>query len=731
MPHASTDIGKEFTHKYESIVRLLGLLESTGRVDNEHAFASTLADYFEYIKSLPDLLARSEYGYTAVYEVDRVLEGFYSETSLQLYQEKPKEMRSIMVDFSALLQKFYLMPRMAQADGRYGKLPGVERFYGRWKEDLGREAGTGKAATEYERACAVAEVLIERKEFSIEVRYFLMAKLGEIVVTLGVDLDFVQSRLRNYADHIASREPFGENVVGGEVLLNLQVLQTLAQGIHNAGIPVDSLSKAIRYWSSRDEFLDTMFKRWKWIWQNDYTSPTALGERSQLMEASELYRSMVDGETRLGVGRSFIEHQEHRLKKPTELFQPIPIFILGRSNVGKSSFFTAINYEVANRGGDPSRKLTFGQQLQAYYDTSNKSWMECKSVPTAAYVYFDFWRDVDVIGYCTYDYRGGDAEPQQWEPNLQEMFRNARGIIFMIDDDDLESPVKMRARAAWSRTILDYWRNSNPQARHVPVALVVNKADQIIPEAMPHIERTSLLPDGLQAAFIENYAIARYVVESPDTGSALGRLKDCMLNDPANNVHPKLQDLVMNLTENFSQFFSRVLDVTYHYQVFLMSSHPPLASGKLTLPWGVLRPFLWMTEILQEEHLSESVSTYESELKTLENEIGAMQNGLESLQRLWDEIDEHQREAEEERKKKIRFALTQREQRIKHLQALIADAEADFTKTAGSFIETPPKNKDDVIAVLQRKMKLKSDLQESLRKRLKNYQTRKEHRLAV
>ncbi len=728
MHQASTDIGRDFTLKYESIVKHLVSLEMTGRVADEHGFASTLAEYFDFMKNLPEMLAGSDFGYTALYEVDRVLEGFYSEAAMQLYQERPKEMRSIVIDFSALLQKFYLMPKLTQVDGRYGKLPGVERFYANWKEDLGRDLNGAKPATEYERVCAVADVLVKRTELSIEVRYFLISKLGEIVVTLGVDLDFVQSRLRNFADHIASREPFEDSVVGGEVLLNLQVLKTLGHDMKSSGIPVDSLAKAMRYWSSRDQFLDTMFKRWKWTWLNDYTSPITLGERSQLIETSDLYRSLADGQTRLGVGRSFLEHQEHRLKKPTELFQPIPIFILGRSNVGKSSFFTAINYEVSNRGGDPSRKLTFGQQLQAYYDTSNKSWLEGKSVPTAAYVYFDFWRDVDVVGYCTYDYRGGDAEPQQWEPNLQEMFRNARGIIFMIDNDDMASPVEMRARAAWSRTILDYWRNSNPQARHVPVALVINKIDLIIPEAMPYIQRQNLLADGLQAAFIENYAISRYEVESPDTSSPLGRLKDCMLNDPANNIHPKLQDLVMSLSENFSQFFSRVLDVTYHYQVYLMSSHAPQTDNKLPLPWGVLKPFLWMTEILQEEHLSESVATYESELKSLEKELTAMKDGLDSLQRLWDEIDQHQREAEEERKKKIRFALTQREQRVKHLQALIGDAEADFAKTASTFIETPPKNKDEVIAVLQRKIKTKGDLQESLRKRLKNYQTRKEHR---
>jgi hypothetical protein len=728
MPHASTVIAQDFTRIAEAIAQHLAASERSGKVADDQAFALTLGNYFDFIKNLPEALLRSEHGYTALFEVDRALEGFFSEEHLQLYQEKPREIRGVLIDFSALLQKFYLLPKMTQADGRYGKLPGVERFYSRWKEGLSRDSGTQRTATEYERACYDAEIILSQKDLSIPVRLFLSSKLGEIVVTLGVDLDFVQSRLRNFADHIASREPFGDSVLTGEVLMNLQALFTIAGDIQKSGIPIDSLQKAIRFWSSRDEFLDALFKLWKWNWINDYSSPVAFGERAQLIETSELYRAWAEGQTKLGVGRSFLEYQDHRLKKPTELFQPIPIFILGRSSVGKSSFFTAINYDVTTRGADPGRKLTFGQQLQAYYDTSQKSWLEGKSVPTAAYVYFDFWKDVDVVGFCTYDYRGGDSEPQQWEPTLQEMFRNARGMMFMIDDDDLESPAKMRARATWSRTILDYWRNSNPQARHVPVAFVINKIDLIVPEALPYLQRSTLFPDSLQAAFVENYAISRYVVENQDVASPMGRFKDCLLHDPANNVHPRLQDLVYNIAENFGQLFSRVLDVTYHYQIFVTASRAPQPGDKSALPFGVLKPLHWLTEILQDEHIAESASTYESELKTLDNEIAGLHNGLETLKRLWEEIDEHQREVEEERKKKIRFALTQREERIKHLQKLVADAEADFVRTAESFIETPPRNKDEVLAVMQRKVKTKSELSENLRKRLRNYQTRRDQR---
>ena len=727
MPNAATEIGREFASKCEGIVEKVLAVEAKGAGVNDQNFATTLSGFFEYIGMLPDLLTKSESGYTALYETDRALEGFYSPDRLQLYEDDPKDMRGILIDFAALLQKFYLIPRMTQLDGRYGKLPGLDRFYTRWKERISRDA---KASTEYERARVDADILITNTDFSKETRLFLLSKLGEIVVTLGVDLDFAQSRLRSVADHVASREPFDGKIIDGEVLLNLQVVYNLSKDIKNTGLPVDVLSKAIRFWSSKDPFIDDVFKRWQWNWQNDYTSPIAWGERSQLMETSDLFRALSEGETRLGVGRSFVELVQHRESKPTELFKPIPIFILGRSNVGKSSFFTAMNYEVANRGSDPVRKLTYGQQLQAYYDTSQKSWLEGKSVPTAAYSYFDFWRDLDIIGFCTYDYRGGDAEPQQWEPTLQEMFRNARGIIFMIDDEDLESPVQMRARATWSRTILDYWRNSNPQARHVPVALVINKIDLVIPEAIPVIKRTSLLPDDFQAAFVENHALARYTVDTPGTESSLGRLKDCLLNDPANNIHPKLQDLVYNLADNFTQFFSRVVEVTYNYQVFLVSSRAPAAGESLPVPWGIMKPFHWMTEILQNAHVSESLAQYESESKTLEKEVANLNEGLETMERLWNEIDEHQQAVEEERKKKIRFALTQREERIKHLQGLVTNAEADFMKRAESFMEAPPKNKEEVLAVMRKKVKSKNEMADNLRRRIKTYQLRKQQPIA-
>jgi len=170
--------------------------------------------------------------------------------------------------------------------------------------------------------------------------------------------------------------------------------------------------------------------------------------------------------------------------------------------------------------------------------------------------------------------------------------------------------------------------------------------------------------------------------------------------------------------------------VTYNYQVFLASSRAPLIAETPQLPWGVMKPFLWMTEILQNAHINESLTLYESEIKPLEKEMATLNEGLETMERLWNEIDEHQQAVEEERKKKIRFALTQREERIKHLQALVANAEQDFMKRAESFMEAPPKNKEDVLAVLRKKVKTKNEMTDNLRRRLKSYQLRKQQPVA-
>jgi hypothetical protein len=725
MPNASTDVGKELTKRCDAIARFVSNYETSGLVGDDRLFASSITDFYEYFRQLPAILCQKDHGFTALFEIDRTLEGFYSEESLRLNQDNPKAMRGLIVDYAALLQKFYVIPRLTAADARYGKLPGVDRFYQRWKEEISRNTPGRRGVSEYDRACFDAATLLSAQDFSLPVRLSLMAKLGEIVLTLGVDLDYIKSRIQSYADHITVRDVQGNDVVNGELLLNLQALFTLTQDIRQCGISVPDLEKAIRYWSSRNSFLDLLFKEWRWNWLNDYTTAVAPDERGMLTDVSELFRTH-EGPAQLGVGRSFLEYETHRVQKPTEFFQPIPIFVLGRSFVGKSSFFTSVYYQMAHRGGISGRSLTFGQQLQDYYSKSQDSWMAGKSVPTAAYVYFDFWRDVDVTGFFTYDYRGGDSEPQQWDPKLQEMFRNSRGILFMVDENDLDNAEAMRARATWSRTIIDYWRNSNPQARHLPIAFVINKIDLIIPEALPLLQRTTLLPNNFQPAFVENYAISRSSVETPDLRSPYGRFVDCLLHEPANNVHPKLQDLLLSITENFGQFFSRVLDVTYNYQIFLTSSRAPREGDPLACPVGVMEPLLWMTEVLHRNHTLESMSIYESELRSIGNEIGAMNRCVTKLRELVTVIDGHERAKEKEVSDPSTWFPKQREERIKHLEGLIATAEASFDRTASEFLEKPPKIKEEALNALQALVKSKSDLAEGLRRRMKKYELERE-----
>ena len=67
MPNAATEIGREFTSKCEGIVEQLLAVEAKGAGVNDQNFATTLSGFFEYIGMLPDLLTKSESGYTALY----------------------------------------------------------------------------------------------------------------------------------------------------------------------------------------------------------------------------------------------------------------------------------------------------------------------------------------------------------------------------------------------------------------------------------------------------------------------------------------------------------------------------------------------------------------------------------------------------------------------------------------------------------------------------------------
>jgi hypothetical protein len=156
-----------------------------------------------------------------------------------------------------------------------------------------------------------------------------------------------------------------------------------------------------------------------------------------------------------------------------------------------------------------------------------------------------------------------------------------------------------------------------------------------------------------------------------------------------------------------------------------MSSRAPKPGDAVAIPWGVQKPFLWMTEILQEEHIAETVEVYVHEVKTLDEEIKSLSQGVARMKSLHQEVAHHQDELQLMRGKAF---VIDKERRMMNLEKAIAGAEADFTKVATSLIEAPPKTPNDVLAVFDRKIRDKSGLLDNLKHRLKNYQSRKERR---
>ncbi|MCH7688202.1 MAG: 50S ribosome-binding GTPase [Planctomycetes bacterium] len=152
---------------------------------------------------------------------------------------------------------------------------------------------------------------------------------------------------------------------------------------------------------------------------------------------------------------------------------------VGHKRVGKSSFFTALNYTVSQR--KDLNGFTSGAGLKEHYNIYNGAWKEDQHLATIAYNEVDFWRKQEIVSFVTHDYPGEESQPfknghisqndveerdrqkatQGFSKEFQQLCQQARGLVFMIDDSDMVDPEQLRLKAQWFRAVLDYWSQVN------------------------------------------------------------------------------------------------------------------------------------------------------------------------------------------------------------------------------------------------------------------------------
>lgn len=715
-----TDIGKNFNAQClslaESLREMEGAMASGGKSDKT---SNSIQTFFQSIQELPAAIAPLDSRATVLFEIDRALSGTYG-AKVFTAEDSLTPTRKLLRDLSAMWQKYFLMSDLQRSAAMNGNIAGTMNFY----EDWLKIENVGIEQSEYDRILADVSLMLQTADnLNVPAKVVLFALTGKILMTLGVSDEFAQGRLAIHLDEIRQRDVDTTGLNVAEILLCLQVLHARGKGLEGTGIPEDELRKALRYWSARDDLFDQLFKTWGWLWDLDYTSPLAMGDQIFLKERSALYSSWANATAKMNIGHSFIALAEHKAKNPTlmTVFQPIPIFMFGHSGVGKSSYLTAMSYDAQMRSG---KTLTLGRELQAYYESSSEGWRSTSMAPTKGNQAYTFWENLNVASYSTVDYGGQETQPDQWEPQLQELFRNTKGLMFFIEDQDYTDANRLRQKANWFDAILQYWMQSNPHIRHVPISLVLTKCDNVMGEALGSVKRTSLVPRDLQPGIVEVMLPKRFARLSPELETPYGRLKDCILRDRTNNVHPLLQDITTTLLDNFSKFFDRVINLTYHYQIFLTSAAPPRMINDPLFPWGTKEPMLWTIGILEAFHLRESLMKFREEEKQIENDVKIMREDLAQMQHYRDEITSSSAEITRLRQKSTIFQVTMKD-RIKYHEENKQRAEADFNTILQRYAkDSSDANKVVGIQAVEREVRKKEETLTAIREKRTDYEAR-------
>jgi len=290
-------------------------------------------------------------------------------------------------------------------------------------------------------------------------------------------------------------------------------------------------------------------------------------------------------------------------------FSPVPLMLIGGSGVGKTTFLRALACRLRCARGqlregiylesaDPMELHNpMGETSDSNTDTSTAEAASCnfcvrdEGDPEVAR-----WMRIQFT-----DYNGEQIGRRTIAPELLRNLRRARGLLFFVDErsfpglssnsssrrDDHKDAADLAAR--YTRILQRYF-DVNKDALHLPVALVVNKADLLLgwsnlltldpPFLIPEPTRMELVHAGLQA--------------NADATDPFSRLQCCIRYNPAISRNSQTQRFVFELIEQFKGFIAAAMCHTYRFQIFLISSMLHKNEHRQSLPYGVWDVTKWM-----------------------------------------------------------------------------------------------------------------------------------------
>ena len=642
------------------------------------------------------------------------------------YSEDYWRLRDLVADLSALFSKVFFPVE-----------DGPRSYFVAWREWRQKEN-----FTEYDCLFETnAPTVVSSTLFSNDLKYQLLRLMGSILLQYDYD---PAPEIRKI-DRTRPLDPMG--------LLHLQVQQLSGDPIEEIDetdtLPEDCIEAALLYWAANDELCSELFCRWDWYHPVDFDTPISSEERASLLRelgsrGDDLYETWIQGDVPSGIARSLmvVDAKDSReapvvadlseagspvvgavtssAGNGTELCLPLPgqryafdptrFAMFGPSEVGKTSYLCSLAEEIIRRRPFGNCALGADHQLIRLHGEFLEGCRKGECSDTVEYSQYGVSvgrADAPTkqrMNIVTTDFRGGHSRFDQFPSELEEIVYSARGFLFFVDDRffSLDPSEETRDDAQrwseWCAHLLRQFHIRNPDVKHIPIALVINKADRILGDELLLVkDRPYLLRDSLELPLLTGLPLQNRVPEGGQVADkGYDRLWQAVVQDLEMNRHGKIQRLARQALSLFRQFFEEVQKITYRYQIFLGVSVLPSdlkdSTESAMRPLGVRETFSWLSGSLFDTFESQARDVLHRDRAALTKKLSAFRVDFEKIESDIAEQEEQQREYDRlmdvvtKRWRFARIGLRSRmkwlSERIQHLEsrsvAKLADLEQDL-----------------------------------------------------
>jgi hypothetical protein len=402
------------------------------------------------------------------------------------------------------------------------------------------------------------------------------------------------------------------------------------------------------YWASKDPFVRYLLRAWHWLELIDYGEGSAPGPELLKERGGLLYARWNDGVgAPAGLARrelpgTGVEGEEQfpsvLRAGQRERLSPVPLMLIGGRGVGKTAFLRALALHLDQAGG----ALGGGSHLepaepQGFWNSTGEPSEPITGATVAQPSGYDLRirddHDPQVTRWMRLtltDNDGDDIRRPEFRAEFLKKLRAAKGLLFFVDDRYFLERVSKNQKpssgqvegwpkdavglAAWYTRILQAFLDVNSDALHLPIGLVINKADLLLGAAhLLTLDSPVLITKDIKMELV--HAGLQVPGEPPDP---FGRLRYCIRHTLSNSRDLNHQAFIFELLEQFRGFIAAALGHTYRFQIFLTSSVVPNGESGEHFPYGVWEAVKWIVNQLEPSYRVQARDQLEQDERQLE-----------------------------------------------------------------------------------------------------------------